>query len=123
MEILGSEESNQSLDDSDTSSKNNGSSLGSNKSYLDKIKHSRNFFEKPLEKFLTLDQCINSTFSYESLRSHLTSHTNKKLSKNKIKETVNQTNLFPITFGFLISKERNVKKVSPKENGALWKNT
>ena len=49
--------------------------------------------------------------------SRLTSHTNKKLSKNKLKKTINQTDLVPITFGVLISKERNSKKVSPKQNG------
>ena len=46
----------------------------------------------------------------------LTSHNNKKLSKNKIKKKNNQTDLVPITFGVLISKERNSKKVSPKQN-------
>ena len=47
----------------------------------------------------------------------MTSHTNKKLSKNKIKETINQSDLVPITFGVLMSKERNFKKVSLKQNG------
>ena len=53
----------------------------------------------------------------------MTSHNNKKLSKNKIKKKNNQTDLVPITFGVLISKERNSKKVSPKQNGARWRNT
>ena len=73
--------------------------------------------------FLTLDQCIDSNFNNESLRSRLTSHINKKLSKNKIKKTNNQIDLVPITFGVLISKERHSKKVSPKQNGVRWKNT
>ena len=51
----------------------------------------------------------------------MTSHT--KLSKNKIKETIHQTGLVPITFGVLISKERNSKQVRPIQNGVCWKNT
>ena len=46
MDVSGSEESNQSLDDSNASSKSDDSwNLGSNKSYLDNIKHSRNKFK------------------------------------------------------------------------------
>ena len=30
--------------------------------------------------------------------------------------------MVPITFGVLISKERNSKKVSIKQNGERWKN-
>ena len=79
--------------------------------------------KKQSEEFLTLDQCIDSNFHYEYFRSRLTNHTNKKLSKNKIKETINQTDLVPITFGVLISKERNSKKVSPKQNSVHQRNT
>ena len=46
----------------------------------------------------------------------------QELSKNKIKETINQTNLVPTTFLVLISKERNSKKVSRK-NDIRRKNT
>ena len=53
----------------------------------------------------------------------MTSHTSKKISKNKMKKTINQTNLVPITFGVSISKEKNSKKVSPKQNGVRQKNT
>ena len=53
----------------------------------------------------------------------LTSHTNKKRSKNKIKKAINQTDLVPITISVLISKERNSDKVSPKQNGVRLKNT
>ena len=59
--------------------------------------------KKTHRKVLTLDQFINSNLNYEYLRSCLTSHTNKKL---KIKKTINQTDLVPITFGVLISKEK-----------------
>ena len=59
--------------------------------------------KKQSEEFLTLDQCIDSNFHYEYFRSRLTNHTNKKLSKNKIKEKINQTDLVPISFGVLIS--------------------
>ena len=45
------------------------------------------------------------------------------MSKNKIKKTINQTDLVPITFGVLILTERNSKKVSPKQNGVRRKNT
>ena len=31
-----------------------------------------------------------------------------------MKDTIDQSDLVPITFGVLISKERNPKKVSPK---------
>ena len=111
MEVSGSEDSYQSLNDSDTSSKSDDSwSLSSNEGYLDNIKHSRKKFKTHSETFLILDQCINSKFNYESLRSHLTSHNNKKLSKNNVKETINQTDLVPITFGVLISKENTPKK-------------
>ena len=42
MDVLGSEEPDQSLDDSDASSKSDDSwSLGSNECYLDNIKHGR----------------------------------------------------------------------------------
>ena len=78
---------------------------------------------KHSEKFLTLDQCINTNFNYESLRSRLTGYHNKKLSKNKTKKKINQTDLVPITFGVLISKERNSKKVSPKQNDIHQRNT
>ena len=45
MEVSGSEDSDQSLDDSDASSEIDDSwSLGSNKGYLDNIKHSRKIF-------------------------------------------------------------------------------
>ena len=71
--------------------------------------------KKHSEMFLTLDQCINSNFNYESLRSRLTSNTNKKSSKNEINNTINQTGLVPIIFGIFISKERNSKKVSPNK--------
>ena len=50
------------------------------------------------------------------------SHTNNKLSKYKIKKAINQTDLVPITFGASISKEKNFKKVSPKQNGVRLKN-
>ena len=78
--------------------------------------------KKHSEKVLRLDQCIYSNFSYESLRSHQTSHNNNKLSKNKTKEKINQTGLVPITNGVLISKARNSKKVIQKQNGGRWKN-
>ena len=91
MKVSGSEKSDQSLDDSDASSKSNDSwSLGSNESYLDNIKYSRREnLKKHSEKCLRLDQYIKSNFNYESLRSRLTSHNNKKFSKNKIKEKIN----------------------------------
>ena len=79
--------------------------------------------KKHSEKFLRLDQCINSYFDYKSLRSHLTSHNNKKLSKNKRKKTINQTDLDPITFCFLTSNERNSEKISPKQPDVRRKNT
>ena len=41
-------------------------------------------------------------------------HSNKNLIKNKIKKNINQTYLVPITFGALISKERNYKKIESK---------
>ena len=34
----------------------------------------------------------------------------KKLSKNKVKKTINQTDLVPIIFGVLISKKKAPKK-------------
>ena len=52
--------------------------------------------------FSTLYHCINSNFNYGSLRSRLTSDTNKKLSKNKRKKTIKKNDLVPITFGVLI---------------------
>ena len=53
LEVSGSEESDQSLDNSDASSKSNDSqSLGSNKDYLHNIKHSRTKLKKHSEKFL-----------------------------------------------------------------------
>ena len=46
MEVSGSEESDQPLDDSDASSKSDDSwSLGSNESYLDDMKYSRKKLE------------------------------------------------------------------------------
>ena len=52
MEVSGSEESDQSLDNSDSSSKSDDSwSLGSNESYWDNIKYSRKWFKKYSEKF------------------------------------------------------------------------
>ena len=113
MEVLGSEESDQSLNDSWSS--------GSNKGYLDNIQLSRMILKKNSKTFFTLDQCIYSNFNYEYLRCCLTSHTNKKLSKNKIKKKINQTDLVPITFGILISKQRNSEKVSPQQNGVSQK--
>ena len=46
----------------------------------------------------------------EFFHSRLISPTNKELYKNKIKEKFNQADLVPITFGVLISKEKNLKK-------------
>ena len=67
MKDSGSEESNQSLKDSDTSSKSDDSwTLGSNKSYLDNIEQSKEKLKKHSKTFSTLDQCINSHFFYES---------------------------------------------------------
>ena len=40
-----------------------------------------------------------------------------------MKKTINQTNLVPITFGVSISKEKNSKKVTTKQNGARQRNT
>ena len=51
----------------------------------------------------------------------MTSHTNKNLSKNIQKKTINQTDLVLITFGVLLSKEINSEKVSPKQNGGRRK--
>ena len=51
------------------------------------------------------------------------SHNIKKLSKNKIKKRINQTDLVTIAFGVLLSKERSSKKVNPKQNGVRQKNT
>ena len=44
------------------------------------------------------------------------------LRQNKIKETINQTDLVLITLSVLTSKERNSKKVSPKQNAVRQKN-
>ena len=64
MEVSGSEDSNQFLDNSDTSSKSDDSwSLVANEGWLDYIKHSRKKIEKHSEMFLTLDQCIKSNFN------------------------------------------------------------
>ena len=52
---------------------------------------------------------MNSNFYYEYLHYHLTSHTNKKLSKNKIKNTINHTDVVPITFGVLQKIESKTK--------------
>ena len=52
----------------------------------------------------------------------MTSHTNKKLSKNKRKKIINQIDLVPIKFGVLISKERNSEKARPKKNDIRQKN-
>ena len=98
-------------------------SLGSNEDYLDNIKHSRKKLKTYSEKFSTLDKYVNSNFNYESLRSRLTNHNNKKLSKNKIMNKINQTDLVPITFGVLITKERNSETVSTKQNSGRWRNT
>ena len=45
----------------------------------------------------------------------------KKSSKNKIKKTIYHTDLVPITFGVLISKER--KSIKASLNGICWRNT
>ena len=59
IEVPGSEESDQSLNDSDASSKSDDSwSLGSNESYLDNIKHSRKKLKKNSENFLTISVLI-----------------------------------------------------------------
>ena len=50
---------------------------------MTKKKHCRKNDIKHSDKFLTLDQCIESNFNYESLYSCLTSHSYKKLSKKK----------------------------------------
>ena len=51
MEVSGSEDSNPSLDDSNASVKSDDSwSLGSNKNYLDNIKHSKKNLKKDTQK-------------------------------------------------------------------------
>ena len=115
MDISGFEELNQSLNNSYASGKHNDSwSLDSNKDSLDNIKYGRKKLKEHSEKVLTLDQCINSKFKYESLCSRLTCHTNKKLSKNKMKKKVIQTDLVPITFGVFNFKRNKLRKSESK---------
>ena len=105
MEVSGSEESDESLDDSDASSKSDESwSIGSNKAYFVNFTHSRK--KKRLQRNVFKIRSVYSfQFNYESFRSCWTSHNNKK-------DINNQTDLVPITFGVLISKERNSEKRS-----------
>jgi len=59
------------------------------------------------EKCTSLDECLNANFNYESMRSHLASHTRKK-STSKCPRS---KDLVPIVFGtlFLVTKKENTK--------------
>ena len=68
MEVAVFEESNQSLDDSNASTKSDDSwSLGSNEVYLNNIKHCRKKCKNHSWMFFTLDQSINSNFDNDSI--------------------------------------------------------
>ena len=51
------------------------------------------------ESFNNLDDCINSNFNYESMRSRLVSHHNK----NNFEKFSENTDLVPITFGLIVN--------------------
>ena len=68
-------------------------------------KHSRKRIKLYSESFSNLDDCINSNFNYESMRSRLASHPNKTNTKNSSENT----DLVPITFGLIVNKISEIK--------------
>ena len=72
-------------------------------------KHSRKRIKLYSESFSNLDDCINSNFNYESMRSRLASHPNKTITKNSSENT----DLVPITFGLIVNKISEIKN-NPK---------
>ena len=62
--------------------------------------HSRKRIKLYTESFSNLDDCINSNYNYESMRSRLASHHNKNNTENFSEND----DLVPITFGLIVSK-------------------
>ena len=78
-------------------------------------KHSSKKIKLYTESFNNLDDCINSNFNYESMRSRLVSHHNK----NNFEKFSENTDLVPITFGLIVNNSRNKtsqKTVSSRRN-------
>ena len=66
------------------------------------------------EAFMSLDECLNANYQYDSLRSRLVSHNNKQwinTVKNKVQDLV------CIVFGTIINNETNTGKnrTSPRK--------
>ena len=68
-------------------------------------KHSSKRIKCYTESFNNLDDCINSNFNYESMRSRLVSH-HKKNNSEKFSEN---TDLVPITFGLIVNNSSSNK--------------
>ena len=62
--------------------------------------HSRKRIKLYTESFSNLDDCINSNYNFESMRSRLVSHHNKNNTENFSESD----DLVPITFGLIVSK-------------------
>ena len=67
--------------------------------------HSNKKIKCYTESFNNLDDCINSNFNYESMRSRLVSH-HKKNNSEKFSEN---TDLVPITFGLIVNNSSSNK--------------
>ena len=74
-------------------------------------KHSRKRIKLYSESFSNLDDCINSNFNYESMRSRLASHPNKTNTKNSSENT----DLLPIIFGLIVNTINEIK-TNQKDN-------
>ena len=68
-------------------------------------KHSSKKIKCYTESFNNLDDCINSNFNYESMRSRLASHHNK----NNSEKYSENTDLVPITFGLIVNNSSSNK--------------